>query len=521
MEEIIVQSGNQLQGSVKIEGAKNAVLPILAATLLAEEGTTVLTNVPILSDVITMNQVIHYLNADVQFEQATNTVTINAEKQLEIEAPYEYVSEMRASIVVMGPLLARNGHAKVAMPGGCAIGKRPIDLHLKGFQALGAKIIQKDGYIEAIADELIGSNIYLDFPSVGATQNIMMAAVKAKGTTIIDNVAREPEIVDLANVLNKMGAKIHGAGTETMRIEGVSHLRGVNHSIVQDRIEAGTFMVAAAMTEGNVLIEEGIIEHNRPFGQMNEPPGARMRVALTGLTIAEYFRDEAGQDVLLFIDNIFRFTQAGSEVSALLGRMPSAVGYQPTLATEMGQLQERITSTKKGSITSIQAIYVPADDYTDPAPATAFAHLDATTNLERKLTEQGIYPAVDPLASSSSALAPEIVGEEHYQVATEVQRTLQRYRELQDIIAILGMDELSDKEKIIVSRARRIQFFLSQNFNVAEQFTGQPGSYVPVKDTIRGFKEILAGTYDHLPEDAFRNVGPIEAVVEKAKKLGY
>lgn len=265
MEEIIVQSGNQLKGSVKIEGAKNAVLPILAATLLAEEGTTVLTNVPILSDVITMNQVIHHLNADVQFEQQTNTVTINAEKQLEIEAPYEYVSEMRASIVVMGPLLARNGHAKVAMPGGCAIGKRPIDLHLKGFQALGAKIIQKDGYIEAIADELIGSNIYLDFPSVGATQNIMMAAVKAKGTTVIDNVAREPEIVDLANVLNKMGARIHGAGTETMRIEGVTHLKGVRHSIVQDRIEAGTFMVAAAMTEGDVLIEEGIMEHNRPL----------------------------------------------------------------------------------------------------------------------------------------------------------------------------------------------------------------------------------------------------------------
>lgn len=265
MEEIIVQSGNQLQGSVKIEGAKNAVLPILAATLLAEEGTTVLTNVPILSDVITMNQVIHYLNADVQFEQETNTVTINAEKPLEIEAPYEYVSEMRASIVVMGPLLARNGHAKVAMPGGCAIGKRPIDLHLKGFQALGAKIIQKDGYIEAVADELIGNNIYLDFPSVGATQNIMMAAVKAKGITVIDNVAREPEIVDLANVLNKMGAKIHGAGTETMRIEGVEQLVGVNHSIVQDRIEAGTFMVAAAMTQGNVLIEEGIMEHNRPL----------------------------------------------------------------------------------------------------------------------------------------------------------------------------------------------------------------------------------------------------------------
>lgn len=265
MEEIIVRSGNKLEGNVKIEGAKNAVLPILAASLLAEEGTSILTNVPVLSDVLTMNQVIHHLNATIDFNEQTNTVTIDAQPTLAIEAPYEYVSEMRASIVVMGPLLARNGHAKVAMPGGCAIGKRPIDLHLKGFQALGATIIQKDGYIEAIADELIGSNIYLDFPSVGATQNIMMAAVKAKGITTIDNVAREPEIVDLANFLNKMGAKIYGAGTQTMRIEGVEKLVGARHSIVQDRIEAGTFMVAAAMTQGNVLIEEAISEHNRPL----------------------------------------------------------------------------------------------------------------------------------------------------------------------------------------------------------------------------------------------------------------
>ena len=257
------------------------------------------------------------------------------------------------------------------------------------------------------------------------------------------------------------------------------------------------------------------------FGQMNEPPGARMRVALTGLTIAEYFRDIEKQDVLLFIDNIYRFTQAGSEVSALLGRMPSAVGYQPTLATEMGQLQERISSTKDGSITSIQAIYVPADDYTDPAPATTFAHLDATTNLERRLTEQGIYPAVDPLASTSSALTPEIVGEEHYEVAMKVQQMLQRYRELQDIIAILGIDELSDSEKVIVNRARRIQFFLSQNFHVAEAFTGQPGSYVPIKDTVRGFKGIIDGLYDDIPEDMFRNVGPIEDVIKKAKAAGF
>lgn len=282
--------------------------------------------------------------------------------------------------------------------------------------------------------------------------------------------------------------------------------------------------VGERTSEGNDLYFEmsdsGVIKKTAMvFGQMNEPPGARMRVALSGLTMAEYFRDVEGQDVLLFIDNIFRFTQAGSEVSALLGRMPSAVGYQPTLATEMGQLQERITSTKKGSVTSIQAIYVPADDYTDPAPATTFAHLDATTNLERRLTEMGIYPAVDPLASTSRALAPEIVGEEHYNVARRVQETLQRYKELQDIIAILGMDELSDEDKLVVQRARRIQFFLSQNFHVAEQFTGQKGSYVPVKDTIQGFKELLDGKYDDIPEDAFRLVGPMEDVLAKAKEM--
>ena len=277
--------------------------------------------------------------------------------------------------------------------------------------------------------------------------------------------------------------------------------------------------------EGNDLYHEmmdsGVIEKTTMvFGQMNEPPGARMRVGLTGLTMAEYFRDKGGKDVLLFIDNIYRFTQAGSEVSALLGRMPSAVGYQPTLQTEMGALQERITSTKNGSITSVQAVYVPADDLTDPAPATAFAHLDSTTNLERKLTQMGIYPAVDPLASSSRALSPEIVGEEHYAVATEVQRVLQRYRELQDIIAILGMDELSDEDKTLVGRARRIQFFLSQNFNVAEQFTGMPGQYVPLKETIRGFRMIIDGECDDIPESCFLFAGTIDEVFKKAGKAG-
>ncbi|NRN93672.1 ATP synthase subunit beta [Lactobacillus helveticus] len=298
------------------------------------------------------------------------------------------------------------------------------------------------------------------------------------------------------------------------------------HNIAQEHGGISVFTGVGERTrEGNDLYFEmkasGVLSKTAMvFGQMNEPPGARMRVALTGLTLAEYFRDVEGQDVLLFIDNIFRFTQAGSEVSALLGRMPSAVGYQPTLATEMGQLQERITSTKKGSITSIQAVYVPADDYTDPAPATTFAHLDATTNLERRLVEQGIYPAVDPLESSSSALDPEVVGREHYEVATRVQHVLQRYHELQDIISVLGMDELSDEEKLIVARARKVQFFLSQNFFVAEQFTGVPGSYVPIKETIKGFKLILDGHLDDLPEDAFRGVGPIEDVLQKAQKMG-
>ncbi len=276
--------------------------------------------------------------------------------------------------------------------------------------------------------------------------------------------------------------------------------------------------------EGNDLyyemMDSGVIDKTAlVFGQMNEPPGARMRVGLAGLTMAEYFRDEEEQDVLLFIDNIFRFTQAGSEVSALLGRMPSAVGYQPTLATEMGVLQERITSTKKGSITSVQAVYVPADDLTDPAPATTFAHLDATTVLSRKISEKGIYPAVDPLDSTSRILDPVVIGEEHYRIARGVQEVLQRYNELLDIIAILGMDELSEEDKIIVARARRIERFLSQNFHVAEQFTGTPGVYVPLKETIRGFKEILEGKHDHLPEQAFLMVGTIDEVVAKAEKM--
>ena len=273
------------------------------------------------------------------------------------------------------------------------------------------------------------------------------------------------------------------------------------------------------MIESNVIDLEGDSRVALVYGQMNEPPGARARVALTGLTQAEYFRDQEGKDVLFFVDNIFRFTQAGAEVSALLGRIPSAVGYQPTLATDMGQLQERITSTNKGSITSIQAVYVPADDLTDPAPATSFAHLDATTVLNRAISEKGIYPAVDPLDSSSRILDPMVVGEEHYEVARGVQEILQRYKELQDIIAILGMDELSEDDKMVVARARKVERFLSQPFDVAEVFTGSPGEQVKLEDTIKGFKGLIAGEYDHLPEQAFYMVGNMDQVIKKAEKM--
>ncbi|MFG6119465.1 MULTISPECIES: F0F1 ATP synthase subunit beta [Thalassobacillus] len=372
---------------------------------------------------------------------------------------------------------------------------------------------------------VLGENIDLDEP-LGA--DVRRDPIHRQAPKF-ENLATETEILETGiKVVDLLAPYVKGGKIGLFGGAGVGKtvlIQELINNIAQEHGGISVFAGVGERTrEGNDLYFEmkdsGVISRTAMvFGQMNEPPGARMRVALTGLTMAEYFRDEQGQDVLFFIDNIFRFTQGGLEVSALLGRMPSAVGYQPTLATEMGQLQERITSTDKGSVTSIQAIYVPADDYTDPAPATTFAHLDATTNLERKLSEQGIYPAVDPLASTSRALDPEIVGQEHYEVAREVQRTLQRYKELQDIIAILGMDELSDEDKQTVSRARRIQFFLSQNFHVAEQFTGQKGSYVPVQETVKGFREILDGKYDDLPEDAFRLVGRIEDVVEKAKQM--
>ncbi|MFZ5608158.1 MAG: F0F1 ATP synthase subunit beta [Pseudomonadota bacterium] len=306
-------------------------------------------------------------------------------------------------------------------------------------------------------------------------------------------------------------AKGHGG---TSVFAGVGERTREGNDLYHEFLEAG---VIAKDADGNAISEGSKVA--LVFGQMNEPPGARARVALSGLTLAEYFRDEEGQDVLFFIDNIFRFTQAGSEVSALLGRIPSAVGYQPTLATDMGTLQERITSTKKGSITSVQAIYVPADDLTDPAPATSFAHLDATTVLSRQIAELGIYPAVDPLDSTSRILAPTVVGEAHYKVARDVQSVLQRYKSLQDIIAILGMDELSEDDKLIVARARKIQRFLSQPFHVAEVFTGFPGVFVQLEDTIKGFAAIVAGDYDHLPEAAFYMVGTIEDAVAKAEKI--
>ncbi|HEY0872899.1 MAG TPA: F0F1 ATP synthase subunit beta [Vicinamibacterales bacterium] len=337
------------------------------------------------------------------------------------------------------------------------------------------------------------------------------------------------KVIDLLEPYLK-GGKIGlfgGAGVgKTVIIQELIHNVAMKHGGVS--VFAG---VGERTREGNDLWlefqESGVINMEDPsksraalvYGQMTEPPGARLRVALSGLTVAEYFRDAENKDVLLFVDNIFRFTQAGSEVSALLGRMPSAVGYQPTLLTEMGELQERITSTKKGSITSVQAIYVPADDYTDPAPATTFAHLDATTNLSRAIVELGIYPAVDPLASTSRILDARIIGDEHYNVARSVKQVLQRYKDLQDIIAILGIDELSEEDKLTVARARRIQRFLSQPFFVAEQFTGFPGKYVPIADTVRSFREIVDGKYDHLPEQAFYMVGTIEEAVEKAEKM--
>src|SRR5690625_2528515 len=420
-----------------------------------------------------------------------------------------------------------------------------VSLHLGDNSVRAIAMSGTDGVQRGM--EVVGTGNPISVPvgdaTLGRVFNVLGEPIDEAGDmapdTTLDPIHRDsPSFEDLTTdteilvtgikVVDLLAPYIKGGKIGLFGGAGVGKTVLIQELINNIALEHGGISVFAGVgertREGNDLYFEmkdsGVIKNTAMvFGQMNEPPGARMRVALTGLTMAEHFRDEQGQDVLLFIDNIFRFTQAGMEISALLGRMPSAVGYQPTLSTEMGQLQERITSTSKGSVTSIQAIYVPADDYTDPAPATTFAHLDATTNLDRGLSEQGIYPAVDPLESTSRALDPSVVGDEHYEVATEVQRILQRYKELQDIIAILGMDELSDEDKLTVARARRIQFFLSQNFHVAEQFTGQKGSYVPVAETVKDFKDILSGKYDDIPEDAFRLVGGIDDVLKKAEDM--
>ena len=426
----------------------------------------------------------------------------------------------------------------------------PINLTLEVALHIGNKKVRciamdsTDGLVRGMKVEALGEPISVPVgpQTLGRVFNVLGEAIDRKGAVEceqkmpihrdapkLDELSTNVEILETGiKVVDLLAPYIKGGKIGLFGGAGVGKtvlIQELIHNVAEEHGGISVFSGVGERTrEGNDLYHEmsesGVINKTAMvFGQMNEPPGARMRVALTGLTMAEYFRDQEHQDVLLFIDNIYRFTQAGSEVSALLGRMPSAVGYQPTLATEMGKLQERITSTKDGSITSIQAIYVPADDYTDPAPATTFTHLDATTNLSRKLTEEGIYPAVDPLASTSRALQPSIVGEEHYEVAMRVQQIIQRYNELLDIIAILGMDELSEEDKLVVLRARRIRLFLSQNMFIGGQFTGVPGAYVPVSETVRGFKEILDGLHDDLPEEAFRLVGTIDDAIEKAKGL--
>ncbi|WP_067926833.1 F0F1 ATP synthase subunit beta [Alicyclobacillus shizuokensis] len=430
-------------------------------------------------------------------------------------------------------------------------GDVPVHLTLEVALHLGDNVVRSiamsstDGLVRGA--EVIDSGRAISVPvgqgTLGRIFNVLGETIDEAGPVQADETwpihRKAPAFTDLSTkveifetgikVIDLLAPYIKGGKIGLFGGAGVGKTVLIQELIHNVAKEHGGYSVFAGVgertREGNDLYHEmkesGVIDKtSMVFGQMNEPPGARLRVALAGLTIAEYFRDVEQRDVLLFIDNIFRFTQAGSEVSALLGRMPSAVGYQPTLATEMGQLQERITSTVRGSITSIQAIYVPADDYTDPAPANTFAHLDATTNLERRIADMGLYPAVDPLASTSRALSPDIVGEEHYQVARGVQQVLQRYRELQDIIAILGMDELSDDDKLTVQRARKIQNFLSQPNFVAEQFTGLPGKYVTIQDTVRSFKEILEGKLDEIPETYFRYRGAIDEVYEAAEKDG-
>ncbi len=390
--------------------------------------------------------------------------------------------------------------APITVPVGHGTLGRIMNVIGEAIDERGPVLSQKSYPIHREAPDFVSQSTETEVLPTGIKVVDLLAPYSRGGKIGLFGGAGVGKTVLIMELINNV-AKAHG---------GVSVFAGVG-----ERTREGNDLYHE-MIESGVINPDGDSKVALVYGQMNEPPGARARVALTGLTMAEYFRDEEGQDVLFFVDNIFRFTQAGAEVSALLGRIPSAVGYQPTLATEMGMLQERITTTNKGSITSVQAIYVPADDLTDPAPAASFAHLDATTVLSRSIAEQGIYPAVDPLDSTSRILDPRVVGDEHYAVAREVQKILQTYKSLQDIIAILGMDELSEQDKLVVSRARKIQRFLSQPFHVAEVFTGSPGVFVPLADTIKGFKEICEGKYDHLPEQAFYMVGKIEDVVAKA-----
>ena len=446
---------------------------------------------------------------DIKFEEGTlpaifNALTVkNGEKTLTVEVA-QHIGDNVVRCIAMSSTDGLKRHAEVIDTGksiSVPVGKETLG---RIFNVLGDTV--DNGEAVNSEERWTIHRSAPDFDELSTSKEILETGIKvidlicpySKGGKIgLFGGAGVGKTVLIMELINNI-AKQHG---------GLSVFTGVG-----ERTREGNDLYNE-MKQSGVLGNTALV-----YGQMNEPPGARMRVALSGLTMAEYFRDKEGQDVLLFIDNIFRFTQAGSEVSALLGRMPSAVGYQPTLATEMGALQERITSTKRGSITSVQAVYVPADDLTDPAPATTFAHLDATTVLSRDIASQGIYPAVDPLESTSRILDAEVLGTEHYTVAREVQRVLQRYRELLDIIAIMGMDELSDEDKLLVQRARKIQRFLSQPFDVSEKFTGIPGKYVPLKETIRGFKEILEGKHDSLPESAFLYVGTIDEAVEKAKR---
>jgi F-type H+/Na+-transporting ATPase subunit beta len=443
---------------------------------------------------------------EIYYALRTTNVSINNEKENLVLEVAQHLGENTVRAIAMDSteglcrgVAVRNTGKQISVPVGNAVLGRIMNVIGEAIDGKGEVITDHHYPIHRKAPDFTRQSTKLEMLETGIKVVDLLAPYQKGGKIGLFGGAGVGKTVLIMELINNI-AKQHG---------GYSVFAGVG-----ERTREGNDLYHE-MKDSGVLDKVALI-----YGQMNEPPGARARVALSGLSVAEYFRDEQNQDVLFFVDNIFRFTQAGAEISALLGRIPSAVGYQPNLATEMGDLQERITSTNTGSITSVQAIYVPADDYTDPAPATAFAHLDATTNLDRSLTEKGIYPAVHPLNSTSRILDPQIVGEEHYSTARRVQQILQRYKELQDIIAILGMDELSEEDKLVVARARRIERFLSQPFHVAEVFTGNPGCYVKVADTVRSFKEVCEGKWDHLPESAFYMVGGIDEAVEKARKMG-